>query len=214
MKRLLIAILISVCTYVSAQKPVFNTYFDTAYWFSDEADTSELITEPLFILDTMAGNNYGKYSQFALQYAQAIFNTKVGDGGCGEVGDEMCRKAHAEMIYKGRMTGINVSILEIGDIIIIPQFIDFYNNRGHKVSSTRAEHLVMFMGMKDDSTMLIINQNGDSRSTYMTTVIIEELYLPGMKFFNGNNKHVPYMDVYGYEPRKILKKEYVFMDGN
>lgn len=209
MKNLLIAILIFACGYVTAQKPVFNTYFDTAYWFSDEVDTAEIITEPLFILDTMAGNNYGKYSQFALQYAQAIFNTKVGDGGCGEVGEYMCRKAHAEMIHKGRIIGTNVSILEIGDIIIIPQFIDFYNKAGLKVSSTRAEHLVMFMGMKDDSTMLIINQNGDSRPTHMTTVIIEELYLPGMKFFNGNNKHVPYMDVYGYEPRRVVKKEFL-----
>lgn len=213
MKRLIFIIPAVLFLNATAQKPVFKTYFDTTYWNSEDVDTI-VLNEPKFILDTMAGNHYGKYSQFALKYVESIFGTKVGDGLCGQVGERMCELAHADMVLKYRAFDGDVSRMEVGDIIVFPQFLEFYNQSGLKEGFIRAEHLIMFMGMKGDSTMLVAEQNSSGGPTYSTSVIISEIYLPGIRFFNGNNKHVPYFDVYGYQPRKVLKKEYSFLFGN
>ena len=209
--RKLIAIIgvMSIILPAQAQKPQFTTYFDTTYWFSDDIDTIE--EQEGLKLDTMPGNRYGKYSQFALSYVNSIIGTKVGDGLCGRVGERMCELSRSQITLKGRVT-TDMSIMEVGDIIVFPQFLDFYNKEGVLYAGTRAEHLVMFMGMKDDSTMIIIDQNSSGGPTCSTTVVIRYIFWSGAKFFNGNN-HTPYFDVYGYEPRRVLKKEYAFMSG-
>jgi hypothetical protein len=209
MKKLLITLftLLKCCQPAMAQEPVFTTYFDTTYWFSNELDPIEAPEADVFTLDTMAGNRYGKYSQFALKYAQSIYGTKVGDGLCGRVGEGMREKSHSKMNLKGRIT-TDLSILEVGDIIVFPQFLEFADG-----TSTPGQHLVMFMGMKNDSTMLLIEQNATGGPTAFTHVTSREVYLKGTKFFKGNTKGVPYFDVYGYSPRKALKSEYSFLSG-
>lgn len=212
MKRLLITILISVCSYVSAQKPVFKTYFDTAYWFSDEVDTADLLTthELVFRLDTIVGNRYGKYSQFALKYVESVFGTKVGDGLCGRVGERMCELAHAEVVLKYRAIDGDMSRMEVGDIVVFPQFLEFIGETGIVWAYTPSDHLAMFMGMKNDTVMIIAHQNTENK-TFYTKVVLWDINLKKIQFFKGNNKHVPYFDVYGYQPRKVLKKEYSFL---
>lgn len=210
MKRLLIAILVSACTYVSAQKPVFNTYFDTSYFFMEVADTT-VIEEPIFHLDTMAGNRYGKYSHVALKYAQEVFGTKVRGGLCGELGERFCDLTHTDMVFKYKAVRGDRSQMEVGDIIVFPQFMNYGGKGWTYDNSPGAEHLAMFMGMKDDSTMLIMDQNSSGGPTFYTKAVVREIYLPEMHYFNGNNKHVPYFSVYKYQPRKVLKKEYSFL---
>lgn len=215
MKRLISIIPAVLFLYATAQKPGFNTYFDTAYWNSEDVDTAtELATlEPVFRLDTIVGNKYGKYSQFALKYVESVFGTKVGDGLCGRVGERMCELAHADMVLKYRAMDGDVSRMEVGDIIVFPQFLKYGGKGWVYDNSAGAEHLAMFIGMKDDSTILIADQNSSGGPTFYTQVVVREIYLAEMKFFNGNNHHVPYFDVYGYQPRKVLKKEYSFLSG-
>ena len=210
--RKLIAIIgvLSIIFPAQAQKTQFTTYFDTTYWFSDDVDSLEIEEEGLK-LDTMPGNRYGKYSQFALSYVNNIIGTKVGDGLCGRVGERMCELSHSQMTLKGRVT-TDMSILEVGDIIIFPQFLEFIGETGLPYASTPAEHLAMFLGMKNDSTIIIAHQNTENR-TYYTKVVIWEVNIKALRFFKGNN-HTPYFSVYGYEPRKVLKKEYAFLSGN
>jgi hypothetical protein len=207
MKKLLTALflLLRCCQPAVAQEPVFTTYFDTTYWFLNDLDSMEAAESNIFSLDTMDGNRYGKYSQFALKYAESVYGTKVGDGLCGRVGERMCELAHAEMAHKGRVTA-DLSILEVGDIIIFPQFLEFSDG-----GSTPAEHMVMFMGMANDSVMTIIHQNTEN-NTFNTKVIVDHIYWKGTKFFKGNN-HTPYFNVHGYKARKVLKNEYSFLSG-
>lgn len=210
MKRLIPIILIFACTYVTAQKPVFNTYFDTSYFFT--ATDSIEAAEAEFRLDTMVGNRYGKYSKLALKYAESVFGTKVGDGLCGRLGEQMCNKVHATERHKGRVTGTDVGILEVGDLIVFPRFLEFLTPSGIVYASTPAEHLVMFLGMKNDSVMIIAHQNTEG-NTFNTKVMVWEVNLKAIRFFNNNTHHVPYFDVYGYEPRRVVKKEYQYLVG-
>ncbi len=159
---------------------------DTMDWYEAPVIDSTVIWH----LDTMTGVNKNNNSQLIINYLQSVMGTKVGDGMCGTLGERLCRSTRLKEGAETKITLDQIKNLQAGDFITIPQFIEFLGPTGEAWGVTTQQHLCIFLGMKDDNTMLVAEQNagGDTKNT---KVQINEIRIDRIRFFKGN-KQKPY----------------------
>lgn len=186
MKNVLVILALLLSSPIFSQES-FENETDTSEWYGPYTSIDSTI---IWHLDTMAGTNRSANTPLIINYLQSVLGKKVGDGLCGTLGEKLCTTLKLKESPEVKITMDQVKSLSIGDFITMPQFLEFYGPTGEAWGHTNTLHLCVFLGMKDDNTMLVAEQNATG-NTYNTYVQINEVRIDRIRFFKGNN-HEPY----------------------
>lgn len=139
------------------------TQVDTAWLFSDDEMTHEDSLKQFFMLDTMPGmTNYGPHGKKVLELMESVFGTKVGGGGCSELGWMLQGKLGIREKETIELKGYeSLDNLIVGDIIHSTPYMFFSPTGDPKdiISPIRGTyHDMIYVGRKDATHILVADQ--------------------------------------------------------